>query len=70
MRAAFVLRLGRDSKPADQHLEGWVEDVNSGKEARFHSTEELFQFLKEHFLAVGERHNNVTKDSRNDDQGN
>jgi hypothetical protein len=52
MRAAFVVRLGRDTKPAQNHFEGWVEEVDSGNELRFHSTTELLRFLGQHFQAV------------------
>ena len=52
MRAAFVVRLGRDTKPAQSYFEGWVEEVDSGNELRFHSTTELLGFLGQHFQAV------------------
>ena len=44
MRGAFVIRLGAETKPSEDHLEGWVEEVDSGKELRFHSTGELIPF--------------------------
>ena len=52
MRAAFVVRLGRDTKPAQGYFEGWVEEVDSGNELRFHSTAELLQFLGQRFQSV------------------
>jgi hypothetical protein len=52
MRAAFIVRLGRDTKPAQNHFEGWVEEVDSGNELRFHSTTELLGFLGQRFQAV------------------
>jgi len=52
MRAAFVVRLGRDTKPAQNYFEGWVEEVDSGNELRFHSTTELLRFLGQRFQAV------------------
>lgn len=52
MRAAFVVRLGRDTKPAQNYFEGWVEEVDSGNELRFHSTTELLRFLGQRFHAV------------------
>ena len=52
MRAAFVVRLGRDTKPAQDYFEGWVEEVDSGNELRFHSTTELLRFLGQRFQAV------------------
>lgn len=54
MRLAFVLRLGSDSRPDKGFLEGWIEEVDTFTEIRFHSTEELLKFLNERFdLAVG-----------------
>lgn len=52
MRAAFVVRLGRDTKPAQSYFEGWVEEVDSGNELRFHTTTELLRFLGQRFQAV------------------
>ena len=49
MRGAFVVRLGPGTKPTHGLLEGWVEEVDSGKEARFHSSAELVKFLGESF---------------------
>ena len=49
MRGAFVVRLGIETMPSENHLEGWVEEVDSGKEFRFHSTTELVQFLGDRF---------------------
>jgi hypothetical protein len=33
-------------------FEGWVEDVDSGKEMRFHSVAELLGFFGQRFLDV------------------
>jgi hypothetical protein len=52
MRGAFVLRLGAETEPSEKRFEGWVEEVDSGKELRFHSTGELIQFLGECFRAA------------------
>ena len=52
MRGAFVLRLGPETKPSEDHYEGWVEEVDSNKELRFHSTGELLKFLGERFRTV------------------
>jgi len=52
MRGAFVVRLGPGTEPTQGLLEGWVEEVDSGKEARFHSTAELVTFLGEHFYQL------------------
>lgn len=52
MRGAFVLQLGAETSPSEDRFEGWVEEVDSGKEFRFHSTVELIEFLGERFLAA------------------
>jgi|GEM_PF-1762460 len=52
MRGAFVLQLGAETKPSEDRFEGWVEEVDSGRELRFHSTVELIEFLGECFLAA------------------
>ena len=49
MRGAFLIRLGRQTKPAAGRFEGWVEEVDSGKELRFRSSEELLRFLGRRF---------------------
>jgi hypothetical protein len=45
MRSTFVLRLGSDTQPARRHFEGWIEEVDTARELRFRSTEELLRFL-------------------------
>ncbi|HKE07137.1 MAG TPA: hypothetical protein VKB48_04860 [Candidatus Acidoferrum sp.] len=56
MRLAFVIRLGNDTRPAEGTFEGWVEEVDSGTELRFRSTDELLRFLGERFrLATASR---------------
>ena len=52
MRAAFVVRLSRNTRPAQNHFEGSVEEIDSGRELRFHSTEELIHFLGQSFDAI------------------
>jgi hypothetical protein len=49
MRRAFVVQLGPETKPAEGRFEGWVEEVDSCTELRFHSTEELLKFLGQRF---------------------
>jgi hypothetical protein len=49
MRNAFVIRLGFDSRPTEGFFEGWVEEVDSCTELRFHSTDELLKFLGRRF---------------------
>jgi hypothetical protein len=52
MKLAFVIRLGKDSRPSEGLFEGWVEEVDSCTERRFHSTGELLAFLGQCFEAV------------------
>jgi hypothetical protein len=56
MRGAFVVQLGPESIPAEKQFEGWVEEVDSCVELRFHSTEELLKFMSLRFeLLKGSR---------------
>ena len=45
MRQAFVLQLGAESEAARRHFVGFIEEVDTGRELRFKSTDELLQFL-------------------------
>ena len=45
MRKAFVLQLGADTETARRHFEGFIEEVDTGRELRFRSTDELLEFL-------------------------
>ena len=45
MRGAFVIRFAPESQPAQLRFAGWIEEVDSGREIRFLSTEELLGFL-------------------------
>ena len=49
MRWAFVLQLGSLTDPARNHLEGSIEEVDTGTELRFRSAEELLLFLFSRF---------------------
>ena len=52
MRCAFVVRLGPTTKPDEGRFEGLVEEVDTGKELRFCSKEELLKFLGECFTTT------------------
>ena len=52
MRCAFVVRLGPTTKPREGEFEGLVEEVDTGKERRFCSKEELLTFLGECFATA------------------
>jgi len=45
MRQAFVLQLGLKTDVVRRHFEGCIEEVDTGRELRFKSTEELISFL-------------------------
>jgi hypothetical protein len=49
MRGAFVVQLGPKTKPSEGRFEGSVEEVDSGRELRFRSAEELMKFLGQRF---------------------
>src|SRR5258708_23574088 len=53
MRGAFVVQLGPETRPTEGQFEGWVEEVDSGKELRFRYGEELLEFIaKRHELTL------------------
>jgi hypothetical protein len=45
MREAFVVTLGDGTDPARQSFAGWVEHVDTGRQRRFRTTDELLVFL-------------------------
>ena len=49
MRAAFVVKLGPETRPTEGQFEGWVEEVDSGMKLRFRSSDELLKFLGARF---------------------
>jgi len=52
MKCAFVVRLSPKTNPGARRFEGCVEEVDTGKELRFHSQDELLAFFGERFMAV------------------
>jgi len=46
MQGAYVVCLGRYGEQSREELEGRIEEVDSGKSLRFHSGEELIEFLR------------------------
>jgi hypothetical protein len=48
-RQAFVVQLASETRPSDRHIEGWIEEVDTGLELRFRSTDELLAFLGQCF---------------------
>jgi len=49
MQRAFVVRLGPKTEPTLGRFQGRVEEVDTGEELRFQSTEELLRFLGQRF---------------------
>jgi hypothetical protein len=59
MRGAFVIRLETGTDPAQGRFEGWVEELDSGKDQRFRSAEDLLRFLGQRFSVAFGRGLNV-----------
>ena len=53
MRGGFVVQLRRVA--SDSQLEGIVEEVDTGKQAKFLSDGELIKFLRERFADTVQR---------------
>ncbi len=49
MKQAFVLQLGSETDISQRNFAGYIEEVDTGRELRFRSTEELLDFLAECF---------------------
>ena len=49
MNLAYVLQLGSETDAARRHFVGRIEEVDTGRELRFKSTDELLAFLAECF---------------------
>ena len=47
-----MVRLGPKTKPSEGRFEGWVEEVDTGKDLRFRSRDELLKFLGKRFQAL------------------
>jgi hypothetical protein len=67
MRGAFVVQLRKVTRGSD--LEGTVEEVDTGRQAKFLSENELIAFLREHFAPTrqsdqGKEGTNERKDSQ------
>jgi hypothetical protein len=45
MQGAFVVCLGSQGEKSREELEGRIEEVDSGRSLRFHSGEDLIDFL-------------------------
>jgi len=49
VKGAFVIRLRNAGTGVTENMEGSVEEIDSGREAQFHSGDELLTFLRECF---------------------
>ena len=47
MKESFVIQLWNIGKGMAGQLEGFIEEVDTGKQCRFHSEFELIDFLRE-----------------------
>jgi hypothetical protein len=63
MRGAFVVRLGPGTRPSENHFEGWAEEVDSGKEVKFHSLDQLVKFFSERFQMGFTSDRNLDRDN-------
>jgi hypothetical protein len=54
-RSAFVLKLAPQTQPSQRRFEGWIEEVDTGRELRFRSTDELLGFLGDCFDLAQDR---------------
>jgi hypothetical protein len=70
MRGAFVLRLGPGTQPSNGLFEGWVEEVDSGKELRFHSVDELLAFMGQRFSGLSRPGSDETHDGEPEQERN
>jgi hypothetical protein len=52
MRQAFVLTLGAETEARRHQFVGLIEEVDTGRELRFKSTQELLEFLAQCFEAA------------------
>jgi hypothetical protein len=67
MRGAFVVQLKSADQSLAGHLEGSVEEVDTGKQAHFRSVDELLRFLRERFAESC--HNLEQKGPKSSDYG-
>ena len=49
MRQAYVLQLSSETEASQRNFVGCIEEVDTGRELRFKSTDELLSFLAECF---------------------
>jgi len=64
MRWAFVIQLASDSNPSQRQFSGRIEEVDSARELRFRSTDELLMFLGDCLARSGHRGNPDNHDNQ------
>jgi hypothetical protein len=66
MRGAFVVQLRKLTQ--DNHLEGVVEEVDTGEQTKFLSEDELIEFLWERFADAqrSDHHKDGTNEPKDD----
>jgi hypothetical protein len=64
---AFVLQLGSESQPHQQRFVGCIEEVDTGRELYFRSTDELLTFLGDCFKVAQRRDPEHQPDADDDD---
>ena len=46
MKHTFVIRLGPEANPAEGKFHGYIEEVDTGREVRFHTLDEFLAFVQ------------------------
>jgi hypothetical protein len=64
MREAFVLLLGPECDPATGQFVGWIEEVDTGRELRFKSTDQLLQFFSQCLIEWRRKDQETGRDER------
>jgi hypothetical protein len=67
MRGAFVVQLRKAAQGSQ--LEGSVEEVDTGKQAKFRSENELIEFLRERFAHSQKSHENKEGTNEHNNSG-
>jgi hypothetical protein len=66
MQGAFVVQVKKVTRGSQ--LAGVVEEVDTGEQARFHSENDLIEFLRERFAGTQQSHQH--KEGTNEPKGN
>ena len=66
MRGAFVVQFRKASQGLASQMEGWVEEVDTGKQCQFRSEAELMGFLRGRFAKIWSSSQEEGTNERND----